>query len=440
LIKPFVKSLLAKKPFVIALIALVLAILFLWIDSATSFFSKPADYAEEQDSVATIAPVHKPVILYGMEVTHLNVVEDVVKRNERFFELFKNSFVSPKVMQQLHTLPKKEFDFRRVAANKKYTLLHENDSLKSAHALVYEASPIDYVIFYLKDSLRIEAKQKEVITEEKSISGRIESSLSETIEELSISHELTNKFVDVFGWQVDFQRLQKGDQFKLIYEEKTVEEKTFAIGDLLAIQFEHFGNTYFAFPFDQGEGTDYFDENGNSLRKALLKYPIEFTRISSRYSMSRFHPIVKVFRPHLGTDFAAPTGTPIRTVGDGIVEEAQYKTNNGNYVKVRHNATYTTGYLHMSKIASGITAGTRVKQGQTIGYVGSTGLATGSHLCYRFWRNGVQIDALRVELPPSQPIKKEFYSEFAKVKQLIKVRLSSIPFPVRANEVVVATN
>lgn len=431
---------LAKKPFVIALVAIAVSILFLWIDSATSFFSKPADYAEEQDSVVTITPLPKPVILYGMEVTHLNVVEDIVKRNERFFELFKNSFVSPKVIQQLHALPKREFDFRRVAAKKKYTLLHENDSLKSAHALVYEASPIDYIIFYLKDSLRIEAKQKEVVTEEKSISGRIESSLSETIEELRISHELTNKFVDVFGWQVDFQRLQKGDQFKLIYEEKTVEGKPFAIGNLLAIQFEHFGNNYYAFPFDQGEGIDYFDENGNSLRKALLKYPIEFTRISSRYSMSRFHPVVKVFRPHLGTDFAAPTGTPIRSVGDGIVEEAQYKTNNGNYVKVRHNATYTTGYLHMSKIASGITAGTRVKQGQTIGYVGSTGLATGPHLCYRFWRNGVQIDALRVELPPSQPIKKEFYSEFAKVKQIIQARLSSIPFPARANEVVVATN
>jgi murein DD-endopeptidase MepM/ murein hydrolase activator NlpD len=440
LIKPFFKSLLAKKPFVIALVAFVLSILFLWIDNSTSFFSKPADYAAEQDSVMVVAPTPTPVVLYGMEVTHLNVIEDVVRRNERFFELFKNAFVSPKVMQQLHTLSRKEFDFRRVAANKKYMLIHENDSLKSAHALVYEASPIDYVIFYLKDSLRIEAKQKEVVTEEKSIAGRIESSLSETIEELDISHELTNKFVDVFGWQVDFQRLQKGDQFKLIYEEKSVEGKPFAIGNLLAIQFEHFGSNYFAFPFDQGEGIDYFDEKGNSLRKALLKYPIEFTRISSRYSMSRFHPIVKVFRPHLGTDFAAPTGTPIRSVGDGIVEEAQYKTNNGNYVKIRHNATYTTGYLHMSKIASGITAGTRVSQGQTIGYVGSTGLATGPHLCYRFWRNGVQIDALRVELPPSQPVKKELLADFEKVKGSYTKRLLVISFPPAKREVVVAGN
>lgn len=423
----------------VSLVALLLVSFFL-IDSQTSFFSKPADYAEEPDSLQLVIAQPKPVFLYGMNVTSLNVLEDVVKRNQRFFELFKDAYVSPAVMQQLHILPRKEFDFRKVAANRKYTLIHANDSLKTAHALVYEANPIDYVIFYLKDSLQIEAKQKEVVVEEKSIAGRIESSLSETIESLNISHELTNKFVDVFGWQVDFQRLQKGDQFKLVYEEKSVEGKPYAIGDILGIYFQHFGNSYYAFPFDQGDGLDYFDEDGNSLRKALLKYPIEFTRISSRYSMSRFHPVVKVFRPHLGTDFAAPTGTPIRSVGDGIVEEAQYTTNNGNYVKIRHNATYTTGYLHMSKIASGITSGTRVKQGQTIGFVGSTGLATGPHLCFRFWRNGVQVDALRVELPPSQPVKKSMVAAFQSVKEQCAKRLDAIAFPNQPVSVVVAGN
>jgi murein DD-endopeptidase MepM/ murein hydrolase activator NlpD len=248
---------------------------------------------------------------------------------------------------------------------------------------------------------------------------------------MNISHDLTNKFVDIFAWQVDFQRLQKGDQFKLIYEENLVEEKSVGVGRILGVYFEHSNNGYYAFPFDQGDGLDYFDNEGNSLRKALLKYPIEFTRISSRYSKSRFHPVVKVFRPHLGTDFAAPTGTPIRSVGDGIVEEAQYKTNNGNYVKIRHNGTYTTGYLHMSKIASGITPGTRVRQGQTIGFVGSTGLATGPHLCYRFWKNGVQVDALKVELPPSQPVKADYFQNFEKVKTDLIQRLQLIPFPVR---------
>lgn len=413
---------------------------FFWIDAHTSFFSKSGDYALEPEAAKQMPAMPKPVFLYGLEVTQLNVLEGMVKRNERFFELFKNAYVSAAVMQQLHTLPRNKFDFRKVAANRKYTLIHATDSLKTVHALVYEPNPIDYVIFHLKDSLRIEAGQREVVTEEKSISGRIESSLSETIEQLDISHELTNKFVDVFGWQVDFQRLQKGDQFKLIYEEKSVEGKPYAIGNILGIHFEHFGNSYYAFPFDQGDGLDYFDEQGNSLRKALLKYPIEFTRISSRYSMSRFHPVVKVFRPHLGTDFAAPTGTPIRSVGDGIVEESQYTANNGNYVKIRHNATYTTGYLHMSKIALGITAGVRVKQGQTIGFVGSTGLATGPHLCYRFWRNGVQVDALRVELPPSQPVKKEMLANFQLVKDACTKKLNTIAFPSPPVSVVVAGN
>jgi murein DD-endopeptidase MepM/ murein hydrolase activator NlpD len=167
------------------------------------------------------------------------------------------------------------------------------------------------------------------------------------------------------------------------------------------------------------------------LRKALLKYPIEFTRISSRYTGRRFHPVQKVFKAHLGTDFAAPTGTPIRSVGDGIVEEAQYKSNNGNYVKIRHNGTYTTEYLHMSRIEPGIKAGQRVRQGQRIGYVGSTGLATGPHVCYRFWRNGWQVDALRVELPPSQPIMMDYAEAYEQVKNEVKMRLDAIPSPMR---------
>jgi murein DD-endopeptidase MepM/ murein hydrolase activator NlpD len=249
------------------------------------------------------------------------------------------------------------------------------------------------------------------------------------LDEMGISHELTNKFVDIFGWQVDFQRLQKGDKFKLIYEEKQVDGKYVGVNKINAIYFEHFNHAYYAIPFDQGEGISFFNADGKSLRKALLRYPIEFTRISSRYTQSRFHPVTKVWKAHLGTDFAAPTGTPIRAVGDGTVEEAQYKSNNGNYVKIRHNSTYTTQYLHMSRIAPGVRAGTRVTQGQTIGYVGSTGLATGPHLCYRFWKNGVQVDALAVDLPPSEPIKKENLEAFELTKREIMDKLDAIQFP-----------
>lgn len=407
--------------------ALVLGFSFFLLFAYTSIFTLPADYETVVDS-SRLVKTDKPIVKYGMLVNGLMVKEGYVKQNQRFAELVEGSFISPQVWRQLNLLPRKTFDFRRIAFSKKYTLITQTDSLKTAVALVYEPSPIEYVVFHLKDSLWIELGQREIKTEKKSISGTINSSLSETIQALTISPDLTNKFVDIFGWQVDFQHLQKGDRFKLIYEENTVEGQPYSIGKILGIYFEHFDHGYYAFPFDQGEGVDYFDEEGNSLRKALLKYPIEFTRISSRYSLSRFHPVVKVFRAHLGTDFAAATGTPIRTVGDGIVLEAQYSTNNGNYVKIRHNGTYSTGYLHMSKIAGGVATGAHVSQGQTIGYVGSTGLATGPHLCYRFWRNGVQVDALRVELPPSKPVDKKYWTEFENVKGELTLRLQLIPF------------
>jgi len=373
-----------------------------------------------------------------MVVNNLRVAEDQVKKNQRFDDLLEGHFVAPSVRQQLNRLSRGIFDFRKMAAGRKYTLITMPDSLQTVSALVYEPNPIDYVIFRFCDSLRVEVCRREVKTMEKNVTGEIQFSLSETIEQLGISHELTNKFVDIFAWQVDFQYLQRGDKFKLIYEEDLVEDRAIGVGKILGIYFEHFGNGYYAFPFDQGNGLDYYDEAGKSLRKALLKYPIEFTRISSRYSLSRFHPVVKVFRAHLGTDFAAPTGTPIRSVGDGVVTEAQYKANNGNYVKIHHNGTYATAYLHMSKIGAGIVPGARVRQGQTIGYVGSTGLATGPHVCYRFWRNGVQVDALRVQLPPSQPVKKENLERFQCIKEETMNRLDLIPFTSAPPEVIVA--
>jgi len=381
------------------------------------------------DTTTIEEPVKEPTTLYGMVVDNQIVIEDRIKRNQRLTDILGPHNISYKQIHELSQISKEIFDVRKLAADKKYTLICDQDSLKTARALVYEPNAIDYVVFNLQDSLSVNIYQREVVTVEKSVTGEIRSNLSETIEELGISHELTNKFVDIFGWQVDFQRLQKGDKFKLIFEENQVDGNYVGINKITAIYFEHFGQAYYAIPFDQGDGVSFFDVDGMSLRKALLRYPIEFTRISSRYSQNRFHPVRKVWRAHLGTDFAAPTGTPIRAVGDGTVEEAQYKSNNGNYVKIRHNATYTTQYLHMSRIASGVRAGTRVRQGQTIGYVGSTGLATGPHLCYRFWKNGVQVDALKVDLPPSEPIRKENMEAFEVAKKDIIGRLDAISFP-----------
>lgn len=379
--------------------------------------------------------IKEPNFLYGMVIDNYTVIEDKIKRNQVLGDILMEYNVPANIIHQMSKLSRNVFDVRKIAPNKKYTLICDQDSLRTARAFVYEPNPTEYIVFRFEDTLWVDVCQREVVVMEKSIAGEIKTNLSQTIEELGISHELTNRFVDVFGWQVDFQRLQKGDKFKLIYEEAQVEGVPVGIKQINAIYFEHYGQPYYAFPFDQGEGQDYFDEEGKSLRKALLKYPIEFTRISSRYTMSRFHPVQKRWKAHLGTDFAAPKGTPIRAVGDGLVEEAQYKSNNGNYVKIRHNATYTTQYLHMSGIASGVRAGTRVRQGQTIGYVGSTGLATGPHLCYRFWRNGVQVDALKVELPPSQPVKKEFVEAFETVKTELIKKLEIIPFPVQADPI-----
>ena len=378
--------------------------------------------------------IKSPNVLYGMVVDNLTVIEDKIKRNERLGDILEAYNVPANIIHQVSQLSRNVFDVRKIAPNKKYTLICGQDSLKTAKALVYEPNQIDYIVFRFEDTLWVDVCQRDVVILEKTMAGEIQSNLSETIEDLGISHELTNKFVDIFGWQVDFQRLQKGDKFKLIYEEAQVEGVSVGIKQINGIYFEHSGSPYYAFPFDQGEGLDYFDDEGKSLRKALLKYPIEFTRISSRYTMNRFHPVQKRWKAHLGTDFAAPTGTPIRSVGDGIIEEAQYKSNNGNYVKIRHNGTYTTQYLHMSRIAEGVRAGTKIKQGQTIGYVGSTGLATGPHLCYRFWKNGVQVDALRVELPPSQPVKKDQMEAFDQVRQELTKKLDAIQLSNKPQE------
>lgn len=386
------------------------------------------EIANAPDSTSvSIEPV-EPKMLYGLVVDSMVVIEDKIKRNQNISEILSAHNVSSEAIFKLASISREVFDVRKIAANKKYTLICDQDSLKTAKALVYEHNPVEYVIFNLRDSISVEKKQREVQIVEKGISGVIESNLSITMSELGLSHQLTNDFVDVFAWQLDFFRLQKGDKFKVIYEDKLVNGESVGIGNIKAIYFEHFGNDYYAFHFDQGSGIDYFDEKGQSLRKALLKYPLEFTRISSRYSGNRYHPVQKRWKAHRGTDFAAPKGTPIRSVGDGIVVAAEYKKYNGNYVKIKHNSTYTTQYLHMSKIASGVKPGTRVRQNQTIGYVGSTGLATGNHLCYRFWKNGVQIDALEVDLPPSEPVKKDKMEAYVVQRDLLINKLNQIEF------------
>jgi len=232
----------------------------------------------------------------------------------------------------------------------------------------------------------------------------------------------------VYAWSIDFFRLQKGDAFSVLYEEEYVDDSIYVgLKRIVAANLTHVGNDFYAFPYENELGfNDYYDEDGRSLRKTFLRAPLNFTRISSRYSGRRFHPVQKRWKAHLGTDYAAPTGTPIMSTADGVIIAAKYTSANGNYVKVRHNSTYTTQYLHMSKIKPGIKNGVRVKQGDIIGYVGSTGLATGPHVCYRFWVNGKQVDPYKQKLPDAKPLEGERMDAYKSYMASLKEELDAL--------------
>jgi murein DD-endopeptidase MepM/ murein hydrolase activator NlpD len=419
-----------KLLFLLLFLVLTAGVYFISTQLNNSNFYTEAEVLEQEigefepDTVEVIPA--EPTLLFGIPADSFEIVQDKVKRNQNLSEILLPFNIDYTTISTLANNSRKVFDVRKIATNKNITLFCDKDSARTARYLVYEPNLTEYVVFNLRDSLSVSLRNKEVTVEEKSIFGTISSSLAQSVADAGGSAALTSMLVDVYAWQIDFFRIQKGDWFKVIYEEKLVDGEPVGVGKILAVQFEHEGRQFQAFYFDQGSGTDYFDEEGNSLRKAFLKAPLNFTRISSRYTPRRFHPVQKRWKAHLGTDYAAPTGTPIQTVGDGVVVEAGYKRGNGNYVKVKHNGTYTTQYLHMSRIAKGMRKGAHVKQGQTIGFVGSTGLATGPHLCFRFWKNGKQVDALKVEIPPSEPIESKHLETFNQVKERYAQRLATI--------------
>lgn len=397
----------------------------LWVD-----YNNPVLKEEVVEQPKEIIEVYEPTIFYGMVIDSLEVARKTIKSRQRLSDILSPYNVSKDDIYNLSVSAKGVFDLRKLRVNKPYDLVHEKDSLQTARAMVYYHNDIDYLIFHLDDSIYVEKGAKEIITKEQTTTGIIRNSLSISISEMGLSPMLTNELADVFAWQIDFFRLYPGDKFKVIYEEQLVEGKSIGISAIKAAVFEHNGYNNYAYLYDQGTSVDYFDEEGKSLRKAFLKYPVQFSRISSRYSGSRYHPVQKRYKAHRGTDFAAPRGTPIRSVGEGTIVAAQYGKYNGNYVKIRHNSIYTTQYLHMSKIASGMKPGAHVKQGQTIGYVGATGLARGNHVCYRFWKSGYQVDALKVKLPSSEPIKKDLLSDFDLVAANFKAQLDALPYPI----------
>lgn len=349
-----------------------------------------------------IKTVPKEVFLYGINVTGLNIVEGTVSKNQTLGSILAPFNVPYQIIDELARRSKAVFDVRGISINQKFTILTPEDSTK-AQFFIYEPNPAEFVVFNL-DSLNIYKAEKPAEIRSREVGGIIETSLYVDMVKQDVSPDMIDQFADLYGWSVDFQRLQKGDKFKVVYEEKIIDGNVISVSDIKLAYFEHMGVPYHAIPFDQNGEVNFFDQDGKSLKKAFLRDPLKYTRISSRYNLKRFHPVQKRFKAHLGTDYAAPSGTEIRSVGEGAVLEAKYTSANGNYVKIKHNGTYTTQYLHMSKIGKGIKAGSRIRQGQVIGYVGSTGLATGPHLCFRFWKNGKQEDWLQEKIPPSEPI------------------------------------
>jgi murein DD-endopeptidase MepM/ murein hydrolase activator NlpD len=349
-----------------------------------------------------------------------------VQKYETLSDIFLNLGVAADSIFQIVNKSKEVIDERKIIAGNTYYTFTKQDSLNSLACLVYEKNPIDFIVFNLMDSVNVYESTKEVTIRENEKSAIIEHSLYVSLMQSDASPELAVKLSQIFAWQIDFYHLQEGDYFKVIYDEMYVDSNLIGIGKIKAAYFCQEGKEFYAIPFMQDSVFQYFDENGNSLRKAFLKAPLEFGRISSRFSRSRLHPILKTHRPHLGIDYAAPVGTPVRSTGDGVVIGAGYKGGNGRYIKIRHNSVYTTMYMHLSRFAKGIKKGVSVQQGKVVGYVGSSGLSTGPHLDYRFFINGTPVNPLTVELPPSHPVKKELRAEYEAVKDSTIERLNKI--------------
>jgi murein DD-endopeptidase MepM/ murein hydrolase activator NlpD len=388
-----------------------------WLFSGAS----PQPFSEDSSNVhkdTHLAAVSPPA-LYGVPIDSMKVVRAMIQANESLGEILSRFNISASQIHQLGSLPRELFDARRLRANKPYTVIHANDSLHTARSFIYHPNPIQYVALHFADSLEVVRGEHPVDTITHSLSGTIQTSLYQAIVDADGSPALANALADVYAWEIDFFGLQGGDCFKVMYTSYEVEGQSAGFGRIQAANFTHMNKELLAFAYDQGEGLEYFDEVGNSLRKTFLKAPLQYSRISSHFSYSRLHPILKIRRPHLGVDYAAPRGTPVLSVGDGVIESVSYNRGAGKMVKIRHNSNFTTAYLHLSKYGSGIKSGVSVSQGQVIGYVGSTGLSTGPHLDFRFYKNGQPIDPLKVDPPSANPITEEHREPYA--RQMVRL-------------------
>ncbi len=367
---------------------------------------------------------------FGFTKGTYRIEEGVVRRGQTLSHLLSRFDFGPADVDRIARTMEDVFSPRRIrGGNNYYGYFNQySDTLSELCYFVYEISDLDYLVVDFRDSLDIYRGEKEVTNISREASGVIRSSLWNTIVENDLPQELVIHMARILAWTVDFYRIESGDRFKVLYEEAHVGERPVGVSRIDAVYFMHRGSEIEGFHFAADTIDGYFDGDGNSLQKVFLRAPLEYGRISSRYSQSRLHPIHGDRRPHLGTDYAAPHGTPILAVGDGTVTRASYTSGNGNYVRIRHNSVYETQYLHMSRFASGIRPGARVEQGEVIGYVGSTGLATGPHVCFRFWQNGQQVDHLRLEFPSGDPLPEDYMEAFTQIRDSRRKKLESVTF------------
>jgi murein DD-endopeptidase MepM/ murein hydrolase activator NlpD len=376
----------------------------------------------------------KENIEFGFNMENFKVQSDTIRFGDSFGEIMlRNKLSYPQIYNIVQSI-KDSFDVRWLTTGKPYTILSSKDSLETPQYFIYQPNRLNYVVidFLNFDSISAYNKKKPFKIIKKTTSGIINSSLSETMDENGLPWELINQLSDIYAWTIDFTRIQKGDRFKIIYNERYIED-TILVGikSIDAAYFLHDGEELFAYNFviDSMKKTpEFFDNNGNSLQRTFLKSPVRFSNISSRYNLKRRIAYYgNKVRPHKGTDFAAPTGTPIMATADGRVEKSSYTKSNGYYIKIKHNNTYSTQYLHMQKNGR-VKKGQYVKQGDVIGRIGMTGNTSGPHVCYRFWKNNRQVDPFKQKLPPGKPVPSELKTNFELYKIPLEESLNQITF------------
>lgn len=368
----------------------------------------------------------KPIVDFGFDYDDFNVHYDTIQSQDTFERILKKQNLNGKKVSEIIRVIKDSFP-TSVRFKKPYVCLRSKDKYNKLQYLIYQPNRVDYYLVDLTDSIVGFKKSRPLTFKVRTIAGELTGPLTKTLRSMNVDPTLSGRLTKVFAWSIDFFKSRKGDKFALSFTERYINDTIYdGVDSLRAAFFEYKGEKIYAFPFIQERNgkTDYYDENGKALKNFFLKAPLKFVNITSRFSKNRFHPVQLKWKAHNGTDYAAPTGTPIMTTAAGIVEQAGYTAGNGNFVKVKHDKTYSTQYLHMSKIL--VRRGQHVKQGEIIGKVGSTGLATGPHVCYRFWKNGVQVDALKLKLPNSQAMEGRNLPRFKEQIRPLKRELDSI--------------